>query len=60
MVVGDQYPAANILGMDLSPIQPEWVPPNVQFVVDDVESPCKPNFYTKKLRFLYVLLVYLD
>jgi hypothetical protein len=38
-VVGDLYPAANILGVDLSPIQPEWVPPNVKFMVDDVESP---------------------
>ena len=37
--MGDQYPAAKVLGVDLSPIQPEWVPPNVQFVVDDVESP---------------------
>lgn len=37
--VGDQYPSANILGVDLSPIQPMWVPPNVKFMVDDVESP---------------------
>jgi hypothetical protein len=44
--VGDLYPAANILGVDLSPIQPEWVPPNVKFVVDDVESPwLKPRNY---------------
>ena len=39
VVVGDQYPGANVLGVDLSPIQPEWVPPNVKFMVDDVESP---------------------
>ena len=38
-VVGDLYPSASVLGVDLSPIQPEWVPPNVQFMVDDVESP---------------------
>ena len=37
--MGDLYPSANILGVDLSPIQPEWVPPNVKFMVDDVESP---------------------
>ena len=37
--MGDLYPNANILGVDLSPIQPEWVPPNVKFMVDDVESP---------------------
>ncbi|KAK3317961.1 S-adenosyl-L-methionine-dependent methyltransferase [Apodospora peruviana] len=35
---GDEHPgAANIVGNDLSPIQPDWIPPNVQFVVDDVE-----------------------
>ncbi|KAL0937798.1 methyltransferase domain-containing protein [Colletotrichum truncatum] len=37
--VGDQYPSATVLGVDLSPIQPDWVPPNVKFEVDDVESP---------------------
>jgi hypothetical protein len=37
-IVGDLYPGANILGVDLSPIQPSWVPPNVKFMVDDVES----------------------
>lgn len=26
-----------MLGVDLSPIQPEWVPPNLRFQVDDVE-----------------------
>ncbi len=37
--MGDLYPGATVLGVDLSPIQPEWVPPNVKFMVDDVESP---------------------
>ncbi|KAI2469739.1 S-adenosyl-L-methionine-dependent methyltransferase [Annulohypoxylon bovei var. microspora] len=37
--MGDAYPSANVLGLDLSPIQPQWVPPNVRFMVDDVESP---------------------
>ncbi|KAI1445715.1 S-adenosyl-L-methionine-dependent methyltransferase [Annulohypoxylon stygium] len=36
--MGDQYPAAEILGVDLSPIQPLWVPQNVQFLVDNVEE----------------------
>jgi hypothetical protein len=34
--VGDEYPSAQILGIDLSPIQPAWVPSNVKFRVDDV------------------------
>lgn len=36
--MGDEYPSADILGIDLSPIQPVWVPPNVRFIVDDVEA----------------------
>lgn len=36
--MGDQLPAANVVGIDLSPIQPDWVPSNVHFVVDDAES----------------------
>ncbi|CZR69130.1 uncharacterized protein PAC_19030 [Phialocephala subalpina] len=36
--IANQYPSANVLGIDLSPIQPSWVPPNVRFMVDDVES----------------------
>ncbi|RPA77954.1 putative TAM domain methyltransferase [Ascobolus immersus RN42] len=35
--MGDLYPEAEILGTDLSPIQPNWVPPNVKFEVDDFE-----------------------
>lgn len=38
VAVGDEYPSAQITGIDLSPIQPRWVPPNVTFVVDDAES----------------------
>ncbi|KAK3994973.1 hypothetical protein QBC44DRAFT_37791 [Cladorrhinum sp. PSN332] len=37
--MGDVFQSANVLGIDLSPIQPDWVPPNVRFMVDDVESP---------------------
>lgn len=36
--MGDQFPSADVLGIDLSPIQPEWVPSNVHFMVDDAES----------------------
>ncbi|KAJ4157925.1 uncharacterized protein LMH87_008480 [Akanthomyces muscarius] len=35
---GDAYPSASILGIDLTPIQPLWVPPNVEFIVDDCEQ----------------------
>ncbi|KAH7357687.1 S-adenosyl-L-methionine-dependent methyltransferase, partial [Plectosphaerella cucumerina] len=37
--LGDEYPVAELsIGNDLSPIQPTWTPPNVKFVVDDVEQ----------------------
>jgi len=36
--VGDLYPGASVLGLDLSPIQPHWIPSNVRFMVDDVED----------------------
>ncbi|KAH7333389.1 methyltransferase [Rhexocercosporidium sp. MPI-PUGE-AT-0058] len=35
----DEHPEATVVGNDLSPIQPSWVPPNLKFVVDDVEAP---------------------
>ncbi|TKW59810.1 hypothetical protein CTA1_10369 [Colletotrichum tanaceti] len=34
----DVFPNAQILGNDLSAIQPAWIPPNVKFEIDDVES----------------------
>jgi hypothetical protein len=37
ILVADMYPNAQFHGMDLSPIQPDWVPENVLFVVDDIE-----------------------
>ncbi|KAK4068523.1 hypothetical protein Purlil1_13774 [Purpureocillium lilacinum] len=38
MDVADEYPSAGVRGYDLSPIQPQYVPPNVEFFVDDVEE----------------------
>lgn len=38
MDMGDKYPSAQVIGTDLSPVQPEWTAPNVQFVVDDFEQ----------------------
>ncbi|KAG6172122.1 hypothetical protein E4U51_007799 [Claviceps purpurea] len=31
----DQFPNASIIGTDIFPCQPEWVPPNVRFEIDD-------------------------
>lgn len=38
MDFADEYSSAQVLGIDLSPIQPQWVPPNCKFLVDDLES----------------------
>ncbi|TQN63967.1 Secondary metabolism regulator laeA, partial [Colletotrichum shisoi] len=37
--MGDIFQNAEVIGNDLSAIQPEWVPSNVKFEIDDVESP---------------------
>ncbi|RPA82277.1 S-adenosyl-L-methionine-dependent methyltransferase [Ascobolus immersus RN42] len=34
----DQYPECQVIGTDLSPVQPTWVPPNVKFEIDDFEQ----------------------
>ncbi|KAK3352419.1 S-adenosyl-L-methionine-dependent methyltransferase [Lasiosphaeria hispida] len=31
----DKYPSALVTGIDLSPIQPDWVPSNCEFEIDD-------------------------
>lgn len=36
--LAEQFPAAEVLGFDLSPIQPPWFPANCRFEVDDAES----------------------
>ncbi|KAK4116927.1 S-adenosyl-L-methionine-dependent methyltransferase, partial [Canariomyces notabilis] len=43
--MGDLFPSSNVLGVDLSPIQPEWVPPNVRFMVDDIEWLHPRNYF---------------
>ncbi|KAI8665575.1 hypothetical protein NCS56_00993700 [Fusarium sp. Ph1] len=31
----DQFPGCEVIGTDISPIQPSWTPPNLQFQIDD-------------------------
>lgn len=45
----DDNPASEVVGIDLSPIQPAWVPPNCRFEVDDFEEP-----WTYSHKFDYV------
>ncbi len=39
MDCADDYPGAQVVGFDLSPIQPNYVPPNLQFEIFDLEEP---------------------
>ncbi|KAF4449578.1 hypothetical protein F53441_7145 [Fusarium austroafricanum] len=34
----DEHPTAEVIGTDLSPIQPNWVPPNVKFELEDASK----------------------
>ncbi|KAA8911371.1 S-adenosyl-L-methionine-dependent methyltransferase [Sphaerosporella brunnea] len=36
--MADRFPSAEVIGTDLTPIQPAWVPPNCRFEVDDAEK----------------------
>ena len=35
---GDEFPNCEVIGTDLSPMQPSWVPPNVRFEIDNAED----------------------
>lgn len=48
--MGDEYESAQILGNDLSPTQPSFIPPNVRFEVDDIEEEWT---YSKKFDFIH-------
>lgn len=36
--MADNFPGAQVVVTDLSSIQPQWVPPNLHFQVDDCET----------------------
>ena len=36
--VADMFPSAQVLGVDIAPIQPLWVAPNCSFEIDDIEA----------------------
>lgn len=33
-----KFPSAHVIGNDISPIQPKWVAPNIEFLVEDFEQ----------------------
>ncbi|PVH79468.1 S-adenosyl-L-methionine-dependent methyltransferase [Cadophora sp. DSE1049] len=46
----DEHPESEVIGVDLSPIQPSFVPPNLTFQVDDIEEEWT---FTNKFDFIY-------
>ncbi|KAF4975218.1 hypothetical protein FDECE_18592 [Fusarium decemcellulare] len=46
----DEYPSAEVIGTDLSPIQPDWIPANCVFEVDDFEDQW---VYKKPFNFIH-------
>ncbi|KAH6971086.1 S-adenosyl-L-methionine-dependent methyltransferase [Ilyonectria robusta] len=46
----DEHPECEVIGVDLSPIQPNAIPPNVAFYVDDLEEPWD---YSTKFDFVF-------
>ncbi|XEU97659.1 hypothetical protein FSHL1_002945 [Fusarium sambucinum] len=50
MDFADENPSASVIGVDLSPIQSPFVPPNLSFQVDDIEEPWTFNV---KFDFIY-------
>ena len=51
--MAEEHPNAQVLGIDLSPVQPEWVPPNCTFEVDDFDL----EWFVRFLRFLPITLL---
>ncbi|KAF5022987.1 hypothetical protein F66182_4944 [Fusarium sp. NRRL 66182] len=52
----DTFPSAKVVGTDISPIQPSWVPPNLEFYIDDCTQPWtfEPgSFDFIHMRYLY-------
>ncbi|KAN0091873.1 S-adenosyl-L-methionine-dependent methyltransferase [Hyaloscypha variabilis] len=47
----NEHPESQVLGVDLSPIQPAFLPPNCTFEVDDIEEPW---IYKFKFDFLHL------
>ncbi|RDW68160.1 hypothetical protein BP6252_09556 [Coleophoma cylindrospora] len=50
----DEHPEAEVIGVDLSPIQPLFVPSNVKFQIDDVEEEWT---YSSKFDFINVRMM---
>ncbi|KAG6114024.1 hypothetical protein E4U13_003539 [Claviceps humidiphila] len=55
--VGERYPSATVRGIDIASIQPEMVPPNVSFLVNDCEQEWTERYVDLvHFRFMVIML----
>lgn len=50
----DDHPSCSVTGTDLSPTQPSFIPPNLQFIIDDAEDVW---LYRHKFDFIHARLM---
>ncbi|KAH7324204.1 S-adenosyl-L-methionine-dependent methyltransferase [Stachybotrys elegans] len=55
MDIADEFPGAEVIGTDISPTQPSWVPPNAKFEIED----CTDRWTFAEDSFDYVHMRYL-
>ncbi|TDZ22278.1 Secondary metabolism regulator LAE1 [Colletotrichum orbiculare MAFF 240422] len=46
----EEHPEAEVIGVDISPVQPSFTPPNCSFEIDDIE---KPWTWSKQFDFIF-------
>ncbi|RYP40332.1 hypothetical protein DL767_001789 [Monosporascus sp. MG133] len=54
--VADEYPSAEVIGIDISPTQPTWVPPNLRFEIEDVQLDW--TFKPESFDFIHIRYMY--
>lgn len=50
--MADEFPSAEVIGTDISPSQPTWVPPNLKFEIDDAQQDW--TFQPESFDFIHV------
>ncbi|KAK0751341.1 S-adenosyl-L-methionine-dependent methyltransferase [Schizothecium vesticola] len=57
----DSFPSASVTGIDLSPMQPSWIPPNCKFIIDDLSQPWAfPDNYFDFIHIRYMMGCFRD
>ncbi|KAH6869390.1 S-adenosyl-L-methionine-dependent methyltransferase [Thelonectria olida] len=54
--IADQFPSAEVIATDITPTQPNWVPPNLTFQIDDAQLDW--TFKPESFDFIHVRYMY--